>query len=123
MPTATNRYPFENKVWDGLASLAFQLTGKSGEGNGFIAVLNSEGNLLSVFSQSQFPDFRDRREGTEAFLFYDPFDGPVYQYISWSNVSKHTLERILKIKFCSDDLISFSGDRIDRIPIGHGVMF
>jgi len=123
MPKATNMYPFENKIWNGLEKLAFQLTGRSGEGNGFKAILNSGGGLLSLFCQREFPNFRDRGEGAEATLFYDPFDGPVYQYINWSNISTDTLERILNVSFSTDDLISFSGERIDKIPSSHGVMF
>ena len=123
MPRSTNMYPFENKVWDGLANLAFQLTGKSGEGNGIKVVLNARGCLLSLFSQREFSDFRDRGEGAEATLFYDPFEGPVYQFIGWSNVSPDTLERVLNVKFSPEDLISFGGDRLDKIPASHSVMF
>jgi len=123
VPRATNQYPFENKVWEGLVKLAFQLTGKSGEGNGFKAILNSEGGLLSIFSQGEYPDFKDRGENTEATLFYDPFDEPVYQFISWSNVSADSLERILNIEFSPQDLVSFNGNQQDKIPFSHSVMF
>ena len=123
MPRATYQYPFENKVWDGLVRLAFQLTGNSGEGYGFKAILNSEGSLLAVFSQREYPDFKHRGEDAEATLFYDPFDEPVYQFISWSNVSADSLERILNIEFSPEDLVSFNGDRMDKIPSSHNVMF
>ena len=123
MPRATNKYPFESRVWEGLAKLAHQLTGQSGEGNGFKAVLNSKGCLLSVFSQGEYPDFAKRGEGAEANLFYDPFEGPEHQYISWSNVSADTLERILNIRFSPEDLVGFGGEEIDRIPSSHDVMF
>lgn len=123
MPRATSQYPLENKVWDGFAKLAFQLTGKSGEGNGFKAALNSEGSLLSIFSQSEYPDFRDCGENAEATLFYDPFDGPVYQFISWSDVSADSLERILNIELVPEDLVSFNGNQQDKIPFSHSVMF
>ncbi len=38
MPHATNKYPFEGKVW-----------GKSGKGNGFKAILNSEDACIRYF--------------------------------------------------------------------------
>ena len=123
MPRATNQFPFENKVWEGLAKLAVQLTGKSGEGNGFKAILNSEGSLLSVFSQCDYPDFKDRGKDAEATLFYDPFEGPVYQFISWSNVSADSLERILNIELLPEDLVGYNGDQQDKIPLSHSVMF
>ena len=123
MPRATNEYPFEGKVWDGLGRLALQLTGKADEGNGFVAVLNAGGCLLSVFCESEYPDYSKGRKGVEASLFYDPFDGPVYQYIAWENVSAETLERILDIEFVPEDLVSYKGGQLDSVPASHGVMF
>lgn len=123
MPRATNKYPFESKIWEGLAKLAFQLTGKSGEGNGFKAALDKNGCLLLIYSESVFPDFRDQAKEAEATLFYDPFDEPEYQYISWSNVTQKTLERILNIQFTPEDFVSWNGSKIEQFPSIHDVMF
>ena len=123
MPRATNKYPYEGKVWGGLVDLALQLTGKSEEGSGFAAILSRDGCVLSVFCEREFPDFRERIDNADASLFYDPFEGPEYQYISWSNVSRETLERILNVTFLPEDLIGFKCDPLDEIPSTHGVMF
>ena len=123
MPRATNKYPFESKIWGGLTNLALQLTGNSEEGYGFKAALNKEGCLMTIYSQAFFPDFRDRGKESEATLFYDPFEGPEYQYISWSNAEKETVERILNIQFTPEDFVGRDGSKLEYFPSSHGVMF
>jgi len=123
MPRATNKYAFESKIWGGLANLALQLTGNCGEGYGFRAVLNKEGCLMTIYSQAFFPDFRDRGKESEAMLFYDPFEGPEYQFIKWSNAKLETIERILNIRFTPEDFVAKDGSKLELFPSSHGVMF
>lgn len=123
MPDATNQYPFETKVLEGMSNFAYQLTGKTGLGNGFKAILNGYGCLLSFFGQSEYPDFRERDLGMDAYFLYDPFEEPEIQYISWSKVSKETLERILNIEFSAEDLQDSDGNQLNEFPTVHTVMF
>ena len=80
------------------------------------AILNKDGVLLEIYSQAVFPNFHGEGEGAESQIFYDPFDGPVYQYIRWSNVSPDTLERILNITFTPEDLIDLTVMKLSKFP-------
>ena len=123
MPRATANYPFEGKVWSGLVGLGDHLLGRSGEGFGFTATLDDAGRLTAIYAEEVDPDFRKRFKEAASSLFYDPFEGPVYTYIAWTNVPRTVMQRLLKIDFQREDFTGRDGQVLDAFPASHGVMF
>ncbi len=106
MPHSTHRYPFEAKVWRWAQSV-------NGD-QGFFALVGADGTLTVL---------ETRREAS-SWVFYDPFDFPVYAWLEWTNVSREILEKLLGAGFQSEDLKDFTGAKnLDEIPESWGVMF
>ena len=43
----------------------------------------------------------------QPFLFFDPFDAPIYTWIEWQGIARATMERLLGAEFCPADFQSF----------------
>ena len=124
MPRATSKYPFEWKILQAASHLSSGLAGH--EYLPFLILLSPEGQTRQIL----FGDSPERKDvavwdplmqAARAWFMYDPFDGPVYTYIAWQQVSQRTLERILRITFEETDFTASDG-RLS-FPLSWNVMF
>ena len=45
-------------------------------------------------------------DSNHAFIFFDPFDAPIYSWIEWQGIAPTTMERLLGAEFCPADFQS-----------------
>lgn len=124
MPRATCRYGFEGKVFAWAGGFSHTLTGHVHYP--FLVIFGADGAARQVLV-GESPERHDEakwqaaREGAESWLVYDPFDGPVYTYIEWTNVDREVMERLLGAPFEPGDFAS-EGEPAD-FPSSWDVMF
>ena len=137
MTHMTQGYPFEWKVLGFANNLSRRL---AGDGCTFLMVLNSEGALRTLqfeHSESSWHDLTQQlKEADESHVFYDPFDAPEYTWISWHNVERPTMERLIGKHFDGSDFAKSSAppaphpayaapelEPVNTFPVSWGVMF
>ena len=124
MPHATCKYQFEWKILDWATHLSSILAGHCHYA--FFMVFTEDGLAKKVILVDH-PETFDRKElqalqeEASSWLFYDPFEGPVYTYIQWQNVDRRTIERLMGANFEPNDFVS--NDKPIEFPTSWGVMF
>jgi hypothetical protein len=124
VPHATSKYGFEWKILEWASKLSGAFTGSPHFP--FLVLLNAAGAAERVVFGSA-PETHDAQEwtslceGASAWLAYDPFDGPVYTYLSWDGLDQPTMERLVGSAFGPQDLTA-EGLTIG-FPRKWGVMF
>ena len=107
MPRATSRFQFEWKVFDWAYHLSDIM---SVENHCFLMVLDPEGVVRQLLIGEDELNY-DREvwgplmESGGCWLFYHPFDGPVYTYIAWTGIARDTLERLMGERFEQTDFV------------------
>jgi hypothetical protein len=124
MPHATNQYAFEWKIFEWAGRFSQQLTG--GPHYPFLILLSPEGRVLQIHvgdAPEQHDDqlWQRLRQPVASWFVYDPFEGPVYTYIAWQNVSQVVLERLLGAPFAADSFAA-QGEAME-FPTTWQVMF
>ena len=134
MPHITQAYAFESKILGFACRLSVYLAGGQ-KGHSFVMVLNAEGAVQTLHFEcpaDSWHHLTDRmdRDGTP-YIFYDPFDAPEYTWISWRQISRSTMERLIGERFQGSDFIKAPNPTIQapelkppgEFPICWGVMF
>lgn len=123
MPHATSKYRFEWKTWEWAAGFAGSLAGHPHIP--FLILFTATGSaervLFGSAPESHEDSWQPLRDATASWLFFDPFEGPEYQYLCWQGLEQRTLERLIGAKFSPDDF-SAHGETIE-FPAKWGVMF
>lgn len=109
MPRATCKYRFEWKIWDWATRFSHTLT--SHNHYAFLVLLTEDGRTSKIIvgdrpEHFDHQEFEAWRQEAPSWLFYDPFEGPVYTCIQWQNVERGTMERLIGATIEPDDLIS-----------------
>lgn len=133
MPHSTQAYPFEWKVLSFAAGLSTRLTGRDFQG--FVMALDEEGGARAVSFEPPEGGWAGitgemDRAGTP-YLFYDPFDGPAYTWLSWKGIDRTVMERLLGEPFADGDFTTSAPpssrtpalDPPGQFPSAWGVMF
>jgi hypothetical protein len=125
MPHSTFEFPFEGKVLRWASTMSEQLT-RSRHG-GFLLVLNAAGVAQALHCEADGPNWRTMQQHVQAagepHLFYDPFEGPEYTWISWRGIPCPLMERLLGASFTPEDFVSVKTKARTEYPADHGVMF
>ncbi len=124
MPHADNEYGFEWKVLKWAVAFSESLSGEAHVP--FLILFTAEGHPLQAHfgprpEQHDHEAWSRLKADAEGWLQYDPFEGPVYTYISWARLPMAVMERLLGAPFDEQDFTS-GGKRID-FPVEWGVMF
>jgi hypothetical protein len=134
MPHSTVGYPFEGKVFAFAQQLSERLAGNSGECK-FLMRLDANGAVTSIeLARPIGGDYfdRDQLEAEDgSYLYYDPFDAPIYTWICWNRIACATMERLMAAPFEEQDFVQFAqlSSRVGTLdppgafPESHGVMF
>lgn len=134
MPHTTQAYPFEWKVHAFAQRLSAQLAGGQGY-DSFLMVLNAQGSVQTLFFKCPEDSWHQVRERLDqagtAYLFYDPFGAPEYSWLSWRQIDRSTMERLLGDQLQDTDFIKLEHagsrapdlERPDEFPVSWGVMF
>jgi len=120
MPHATAKFQFEYKVFSWATHFS---TVMAGDNRCFLMALDADGAVRQLlFGENEYDYDRQTwdslRESSPSWLFYHPFDGPVYTYMEWRNVQRETMERLIGQRFEDTDL-----DERAEFPASWGVMF
>jgi hypothetical protein len=124
MPHATCKYQFEWKVFHWATHFSTILTGHPYDA--FFMAFTEAGHTKKIILGDQ-PETFDHQElealqqESSSWLFYHPFEGPVYTSIQWQNVDRRTMERLIGANFEPDDFLSSDGSV--EFPTSWGVMF
>ncbi len=124
MPHATNRYPFEWKIFTWAHAFSKSLAGRAHVP--FLILFSSDQYAQQIHfghgpEQHDEDAWRQLRDSAPAWLAYDPFEGPVYTRVSWQQVPRGTFERLLGAQLVDDDLAA-NGEAI-VFPDAWSVMF
>ena len=122
MPKATNKFPYEFRVFEGMGYLQSQLF-RNDEGKlGFIAGLDFKGRVLETISATEDRWSLDLCYAYASYIMIDVIDHGEYIYINWKEVPQTIMETLLNIQFVPTDFVSqIHGDT--EYPTSHGVMF
>jgi hypothetical protein len=124
MPHSTVAYPFEGKVGAWAADLSQARTGTL---RSFLLTLVPDGAGNSFTLDFPAGDPRQAKERLQAagtpFLFFDPFDAPVYTWLEWHHIARPAMERLLGRELADTDFISVKGGGRRPYPESWGVMF
>lgn len=123
MPHATNKYPFEWRLFEQAGRFSHSLAGAPFYA--FLVVLTVDGRTQRILvgdePQHHDPAWSQAMDAAPAWFFYDPFEGPEYTYIQWNALGQKTIERLFGFKF---DATDFSvGGKAIAFPTSWGVMF
>ncbi len=124
VPHATNKYRFEWTILEWAWQLSDAFAGNAHYP--FLVLLNASGVTERVVFGSA-PTTHDEkewvslREGATAWIVYDPFEGPEYQYLSWDGLDQRTMERLIGSTFGQQDLTAEGMTIV--FPRNWGVMF
>jgi hypothetical protein len=107
MPRATNRYPFEWRVFSWAGQFSYKMTGESHVP--MLILLSPQGNAKEVHFGDQpeepiKPEWTALHEAADSWFLYDPFDGPVYTALWWTEISRETMERLMGEPFPEEEL-------------------
>jgi len=124
MPHATNRYPFEWKIYSWAKDFSELLTGKPHYA--FFISFTGDGLIQKIIVGNQAERFDCRQsevlcKESSSWFFHDPFEGPEYTYIDWKNLDRKTMERIIGVKLEPEDFVN--GFNSIEFPMTWGVMF
>ncbi len=132
----TQAYPFEWKVLGFAQDLSARLAGEGD--HTFLMILTGRGVVRSLqFGPSeghwhQLTAELDRAgPGGDAYLVYDPFEGPEYTWLSWRRIERPTMERLIGGAFENADFVKAQPAPWDApdleppgaYPASWGVMF
>jgi hypothetical protein len=124
MPRASYKYQFEWKILEWAWKLSWAFCG--GSHYPFVILFGASGVAdRLVFGPA--PETHDENEWKRllerapAWLAFDPFEGPEYQYLSWEGLERQTVERLIGITFGPEDFGSEEGTI--AFPTKWGVMF
>ena len=94
----TQAYPFEWKVLGFASSLSGRLASGPGD-RSFLMELDSDGAVRTLQFECPEDSWHTLKESLEKadtpYLFYDPFDAPVYTWLSWRRIGRPTMERLM----------------------------
>ncbi len=122
MPKATNKFPYEFRVFEGMDYLQKQLF-KNDEGkSGFIAGLDFKGRVLETINANEDRWSLDLRYAYASYIMIDVIDHGEYIYLDWKDLPKPLMETLLNIQFEPTDFVSpIHGN--SEYPTSHSVMF
>ncbi len=127
MPHSTCRFPFEWKIREWVAGLSRTLAGDAHYP--LLILLTAEGVVQRIVlgpSPQTHDDgeWEALRRTASAWLSYDPFEGPEYQYVSWEGITQSTIERLLGSALGPADLTAQpAAPETIPFPEKWGVMF
>ncbi|MCZ6755472.1 MAG: hypothetical protein O7E49_09190 [Gemmatimonadetes bacterium] len=131
----TQAYPFEWKVLNLAQSLSIRLAGERRGHQSFLMVLGIDGSVRTL--QFECPEDnwhlltkRLDRAGT-AYLFYDPFDAAEHTWLSWRQIGRSPMERLIGQRFENVDFVKTQHassravelEPANIFPASWGVMF
>jgi hypothetical protein len=124
LPRATSKYGFEWKILQWASSLSRTFTGHPHFP--FLVLMNTDGvadRLVFGSGPEQHDEahWRQLQDTAPAWMAYDPFEGPVYQYLSWKGIDQRTVERLIGTSLLPQDFTA-AGVTI-AFPENWGVMF
>jgi hypothetical protein len=123
MPHSTLAFPFEMKIGGALAELSRRFT--AGDTGLLLEII--DGDVSRVLCKGADVDFHAAMTGlkqaTASYIVYDPFDASEYTWVSWENVGRGTMERVLDIRFVEEDFFKLRGDGRQQYASRWGVMF
>lgn len=125
MPHSTCKYRFELLIRDWAGSFGSRLCG-SPYYTCFVAFSNDGAAKYVVFGNAPERSIdRDRLQNLMtsewSWFFFDPFEGPAYQFAAWQNVQRDTIERLMDAWFRPQD---FNGSPLlGGFPVTWHVMF
>jgi hypothetical protein len=105
MPHTTYAYPFERKVRDFAQRYSCQLAGD--EHHTFLMLFDPPGVVRTLYFKC--PDnswhiLMERLDKDESsYLFFDPFDAPECVWLSWRQIDRPTMERLIGSHFKDAD--------------------
>mgnify|MGYP001392111205 CR=1 FL=1 len=126
---------FEGKVKGFASHLSVHLTGVEEWGQTFLMVLNADGTVRTLHFEcleGGWLQLTERLDQAETpYLFYDPFEGPEYTYLSWRGIDRSTMERLIGGRFEDADFVKVPGSSSragdlkppNKYPETWGVMF
>ena len=134
MPHKTQAYPFELKILIFAQSLSTKLAGGNGH-HSFLMILNDNGSVRTLqfeHSEDTWYQLTEKlNQAGESYLFYDPFDAPEYMWLSWRQIDRSTMERLIGTFFEETDFeksqnASHRAPDLKppkKYPVSWGVMF
>ena len=126
MPRTTHEYPFESHVLAGLGERLRPFLELAGPAASYVLVLHPDGSSqINVFRTDTDRD-RARRDGVEgqSYLFFDPVDdGMEYRWLTWKDIDRTTMERLIGRTFAPEDFVSMRSRKERDYPQSWGVMF
>ena len=123
MPRATAKYRFEWKMFSWAGHLSEVM---SGENRCFLMVADDKGTVRELLiGEDEYHYDKEvwgkLMESSCCWLFYHPFDGPVYTFMCWEGIGRSTMERLMGEPFEEND---FSEGIPGAPPIeGEGIEF
>ena len=116
MPHATNQFPFESKILAWTKIISDSMT--DDPHRAFLLTFDENGwNGDTFFSDGRsFPAGRleSLRVFNKCWFSYEPSGAPAHYVISWKNVQRETVERIMNAEFDEEDFVSQrTGARIE----------
>lgn len=102
MVHATDQFEFEWQLWKWASGFARRLTGH-GHTN-FLVRLDDDQCVTHIElgqpggAEGERPPWEEELETLPAFIYWNPFDGPEYQALSWRNIERDTMERLAGVK-------------------------
>ena len=109
MPHTTFRYGFESRVLGAMGRLVQPWVSLTGNSPTCLLIIDGDGSVTVKFSPRQVKsrESLDQKarlaETAAAYLFYDPFDVPEYEWLEWSNIDRGTMEALIGEQFVPGD--------------------
>jgi hypothetical protein len=135
MPHTTFAYPFEGKVGDFAGKLA-EDAGVDVRLQSYILTFDSNGNPSSPNFNPPSSGWFETTSALEfagiSYLFYNPLDdGMEYIWLSWANIDRSVMERLLNERFQDSDFLPLTAfvQRANRLtqagefPTSWSIMF
>jgi hypothetical protein len=132
MPRATARFPFEFKIMSWAVHFSKVMTG---ENRCMLIILDSDGAVRQLFfGEDEYhydlEMWETLRQSNQCWLFYHPFEGPVYTYMEWQDLQRNTIERLMGGRFEDTDFAGIAPSQSPQatnecveFPISWKVMF
>lgn len=97
MPRSTARFQFEWKMLAWAAKFSRLL---AGENRCFLLLTDADGAVRQLLiGENEYEYDKDtwqaHMQSHPSWLFYHPFDGPVYTFMRWQGIERCTIERLV----------------------------
>ena len=108
MPRATAKFWFEWKIVEWAVHLSEML---AGENRCFLLTADADGAVRQLLiGEDEYNHDRETwsalKQSCKRWLFYHPFDGPVYTYMAWQGMERSTIERLMGKSFEEADFVA-----------------